>query len=99
RSPLATNRVAERVSPPKFASRCESASPPRYGRFAMIDFATAFPSSRKVYDARQARLTADGPDVTLQVPVREVALSGGEAPVRLYDTSGSQGGGVRGGLP
>ena len=28
-----------------------------------------------MYDARQARLTADGPDVTLQVPVREVALS------------------------
>jgi len=65
----------------------------------MIDFATAFPSSRKVYDARQARLTADGPDVTLQVPVREVALSGGEAPVRLYDTSGPQGVDVRAGLP
>ena len=65
----------------------------------MIDFATAFPSSRKVYDTRQARLTAEGPEVTLQVPAREVALSGGETPVRLYDTSGPQGLDVRGGLP
>src|ERR1700743_1467526 len=34
----------------------------------------ALPGSRKIY--------SDG------VPFREVALSGGEAPVRLYDTSG-----------
>ena len=34
----------------------------------------ALPGSRKLY--------VDG------VPFREVALSGGEAPVRLYDTSG-----------
>jgi phosphomethylpyrimidine synthase len=66
---------------------------------AMIDFATAFPNSRKVFDERAARLTPDGPDVTLHVPAREVDLSGGEQSIRLYDTSGPQGLDVRGGLP
>src|SRR5688500_9201062 len=65
----------------------------------MIDFALAFPNSRKTYEERRAALTADGAAVTLRVPVREVALSGGEPPVRLYDTSGPQGHDVRGGLP
>ena len=65
----------------------------------MIDFATAFPNSAKVFDERVARLTADGSPVTLRVPAREVALAGGNAPVRLYDTSGPQGHDVRGGLP
>jgi phosphomethylpyrimidine synthase len=40
-----------------------------------------------------------GESVTLRVPMREVALSGGEAPIRLYDTSGPQGHDVRAGLP
>ena len=44
----------------------------------MIDFAAAYPNSRKTCDERTVRLTADGPEVTLRVPVREVALSGGE---------------------
>ncbi len=65
----------------------------------MIDFATAFPNSRKVYDERRARLTADGPETTLRVPAREVELSGGERSLRLYDTSGPQGIEVREGLP
>ena len=65
----------------------------------MIDFETAYPSSRKIYDERTARLTADGPETTLRVPLREVALTGGEPPVRLYDTSGPQGHDVRAGLP
>ena len=65
----------------------------------MIDFATAYPNSRKVYEERTARLHAGGPDVIVRVPMREVALSGGEAPVRLYDTSGPQGHDVRAGLP
>src|SRR5256714_3709143 len=67
----------------------------------MIDFATAYPNSRKVYEDRPARLTADGPEteMTLRVPLREVALSGGEPSVRLYDTSGPQGHDVREGLP
>ena len=47
---------------------------------AMSDFATAYPNSRKVY--------ANGSRV--RVPMREVTLSDGEAPVRLYDTSGPE---------
>ncbi len=54
------------------------------------DFATAFPGSRKIF--------VDGRD-GLRVPMREVALSGGEPPVRMYDTSGPQGHDVREGLP
>ena len=65
----------------------------------MIDFETAFPRSRKVYEPRAVALTPDGPEATLQVPMREVALSGGEPSIRLYDTSGPQGHDVRQGLP
>jgi phosphomethylpyrimidine synthase len=65
----------------------------------MIDFATAFPKSCKVYEERAARLTPDGPDTTLRIPLREVSLGGGESPLRLYDTSGPQGHDVRSGLP
>jgi len=50
----------------------------------------AFPNSTKVFleGARGVR-----------VPVREIALSGGEPPVRVYDTSGPSGFDVRRGLP
>ena len=51
----------------------------------MIDFQAAFPNSRKVYEERSARLTADGPETALRVPMREVTLGGGEPPIRLYD--------------
>src|SRR5690606_12499073 len=60
-------------------------------------YAEAFPGSTKVYE-EAAAATADGP-VTLRVPMREVALSNGDAPIRLYDTSGPQGHEVRDGLP
>jgi phosphomethylpyrimidine synthase len=53
------------------------------------DFTTAFPNSRKVY--------VEGPGV--HVPMREIALSGGELPLRVYDASGPQGHDVREGLP
>src|SRR6185436_19009415 len=48
-------------------------------------FAEAFPNSTKVYEHG--------------VPFREVKLGGGEAPVRLYDTSGPQGHDPKQGLP
>ncbi len=51
---------------------------------------TAFPGSRKVY--------VEGPG-GLRVPMRAVALGGGEPPLRLYDTSGPQGCEPRQGLP
>ena len=65
----------------------------------MIDFATAYPNSRKVHESRPVPLSPGGPVTDVQVPMREVVLGGGEAPVRLYDTSGSMGHDVRDGLP
>ncbi|MEW5927089.1 MAG: phosphomethylpyrimidine synthase ThiC [Gemmatimonadota bacterium] len=54
------------------------------------DYGDAFPASRKVYvEGRHG----------VRVPVREIALSGGEPPLRVYDTSGPLGGDVRQGLP
>jgi phosphomethylpyrimidine synthase len=56
----------------------------------MSDFSGAYPSSRKVYvDGGQG----------VRVPMREIALSGGEAPLRVYDTSGPHGHDVARGLP
>jgi phosphomethylpyrimidine synthase len=54
------------------------------------DYGDAFPNSTKVY--------AEGPH-GIWVPMREIALSGGEPPLRVYDTSGPQGHDVRQGLP
>ena len=45
------------------------------------------PNSRKVYVGQY------------KVPMREISLSGGETPLRVYDTSGPQGHDVREGLP
>ena len=60
-------------------------------------FAEAFPKSTKVYDETFVE-TPNG-RIDLRVPAREVALSGGQPPVRLYDTSGPQGHDPRQGLP
>ena len=61
------------------------------------DYGTAFPGSRKSYD--EVPFPAASPTMTLRVPSREVSLTGGEPPVRLYDTSGPLGHDVRTGLP
>ena len=53
------------------------------------DLETAFPSATKSW--------IEGPRV--RVPVREITLSAGEPPLRVYDTSGPQGHDVREGLP
>jgi phosphomethylpyrimidine synthase len=53
------------------------------------DYGDAFPQSRKVH--------VEGGRV--RVPAREVTLTGDEAPVRLYDTSGPHGVQVGDGLP
>jgi phosphomethylpyrimidine synthase len=53
-------------------------------------FAEAFPNSTKVHV---------GAERGLAVPMREIALSGGEPSLRVYDTSGPQGHGVHDGLP
>jgi phosphomethylpyrimidine synthase len=52
------------------------------------DFASAFPSSRKVYVERCG----------VSVPMREISLTNGET-LRVYDSSGPQGQDVRTGLP
>ena len=53
------------------------------------DYGDAYPASRKVYlDSGRVR-----------VPMREIALSGGEPPLRVYDSSGPHGADVRAGLP
>ncbi len=54
------------------------------------DYPDAFPSSKKVH--------LEGPH-GIRVPMREVGLSGGEPPLRVYDTSGPRGTDVRRGLP
>src|SRR5690349_15944617 len=53
-------------------------------------FTDAFPGSTKVY--------LEGPR-GVRVPVREIALAGGEPPLQVYDPSGPQGFDVRQGLP
>ncbi len=57
---------------------------------ATTDYGDAFPASRKVF--------VTGPR-GIRVPMREIALSGGEPPLRVYDTSGPHGTDVREGLP
>jgi phosphomethylpyrimidine synthase len=54
------------------------------------DYGASYPNSTKVY--------APGPR-GIRVPLREIALSGGEPPLRVYDTSGPLGHDVRSGLP
>ena len=52
---------------------------------------------RDVFPA-SARVHARGPH-GIRVPMREISLSGGEPPLRVYDTSGPSGHDVRDGLP
>src|SRR5437667_887991 len=54
------------------------------------DYGDNFPNSRRVY--------VEGPG-GVRVPFREIALSGGEPPLRVYDTSGPRVLDVRDGLP
>ncbi|MDE2763232.1 MAG: phosphomethylpyrimidine synthase ThiC, partial [Gemmatimonadota bacterium] len=53
-------------------------------------YGDAFPNS--------ARVHVDGP-AGIRVPMREISLSGGEPPLRVYDTGGPPGHDVREGLP
>ena len=54
------------------------------------DYGDAFPHS--------TRVLVEGPQ-GIRVPFREIALSGGEQPLRVYDTSGPRDHDVRDGLP
>ncbi len=61
------------------------------GESVATEYRGAFPNSRKVY----VEAAGDG----LRVPMREIGLSGGEPPLRVYDTAGPQSADVRQGLP
>ena len=61
-----------------------------YAPLTHVDFATAFPASRKIH--------VEGP-AGVRVPMREIALSQGEPAVAVYDTSGPRGYDVHAGLP
>jgi phosphomethylpyrimidine synthase len=61
-----------------------------YEPLTRADFEDAFPGSQRVY--------VDGQD-GIRVPMREITLSGGEPPFRVYDASGPPDVDVRQGLP
>jgi phosphomethylpyrimidine synthase len=61
-----------------------------YRALTHADLAAAFPRSRKIY--------VDGPR-GVRVPMREIALSDGEPPLAVYDTSGPAAVDVHAGLP
>ena len=89
--PLATSAPAAphpdpapTVPPTPGAGTTPSAPPPP------VPYADAFPNSTRVH--------VDGPS-GIRVPLREISLSGGEPPLRVYDTSGPPGRDVREGLP
>ena len=64
-------------------------SSPAASHSELSDYGEAFPASRRMH--------IDGGRV--RVPMREISLTGGEAPLRVYDTSGPAGCDVREGLP
>ncbi len=61
-----------------------------YTPLAAADFDSAYPRSRKIF--------VDGPR-GVRVPMREIALEGGEPPLAVYDTSGPRGVDPAVGLP
>jgi phosphomethylpyrimidine synthase len=54
------------------------------------DYGMNFPNSRKIYEEGKGGI---------RVPLREIHLSGGEAPLRVYDTSGPRDIDVHAGIP
>ena len=61
-----------------------------YQALTDADFDRAFPNSRKI--------SVEGPR-GVRVPMREISVSGGEPPVRVYDTSGPRHRDLERGLP
>src|SRR5690606_37244880 len=97
RRPLAGRRSCSSPLPPRHRTEEAMSQVQRkngrrepYRPLTDADFDSAFPASRKVY--------VDGPH-GIRVPMREIALSGGEPPLRVYDTSGPRSADVRDGLP
>src|SRR6187200_1832108 len=84
-SSIGRGRIREPHSPRELEPAMSTASP-------RIDYADAFPASTKVY------LAGDCAGERLDVPMRQIALSGGEPALQVYDTSGPQDCDVRLGL-
>jgi phosphomethylpyrimidine synthase len=80
-----TAPVAAAIDRTRAAHRRRTAEP-----LTADDFANAFPSSRRVYV---------GGSRGIRVPMREIALSGGEPPLRVYDTRGPLEADALAGLP
>jgi phosphomethylpyrimidine synthase len=83
---MASPTRVSRTARPAKRSSVPSTSPSSPGP----GYGEAFPNSTKVY--------LEGPR-GVRVPMREIALSGGEPPLRVYDTSGPRGFAVHEGLP
>ena len=79
--------MATRSTTPRSTPRLKQARP---AAAVGGSFAESFPNSTKVY--------VEGPE-GVRIPMREISLSGGEPPLRVYDTSGPPGFDVRRGLP
>ncbi|HEX6617734.1 MAG TPA: phosphomethylpyrimidine synthase ThiC [Gemmatimonadales bacterium] len=77
--------MATPTTPPRSTPRARPASKPTADAWG-----EAFPNSTKIY--------IESPR-GVRVPMREIALSGGEPPLRVYDATGPQGCDVRAGLP
>jgi phosphomethylpyrimidine synthase len=77
--------MATRTSRPRRSRLTKPVAPP-----AAESYTEAFPRSTKVYIEGSRGI---------RVPMREIALSGGEPPLRVYDATGPQGCDVRQGLP
>ena len=80
--------LAPAATPTRTAS--PAPSPPAPPVAYRVTYGDAFPNSTRVH--------VDGPS-GIRVPMREISLSGGEPPLRVYDTSGPTGHDVREGLP
>jgi phosphomethylpyrimidine synthase len=76
------------LTPPD-AGSLQPDAPPRAAADS-VSYRGVFPGSTKAY--------VEGTR-GIRVPFREIALSGGERPLRVYDTSGPEGHSVRDGLP
>jgi phosphomethylpyrimidine synthase len=76
------------LTPPD-AGSLQPETPPRTASDS-VSYRGVFPGSTKVYVEGTRGIRA---------PFREIALSGGELPLRVYDTSGPEGHSVRDGLP
>jgi phosphomethylpyrimidine synthase len=93
-----TTESSRTNGPPKLSvlGKRVDATPP-VGSLGPVD--DDLPASRKVHLEEAAGDAGAGEGARIRVPVREIAVGGGNPPVRVYDTTGPQGHDVSVGLP